>query len=111
MTASVKTIKRQLNVTSAVAVRIRAALAHGASGDHQAVDDALDKIDECLSGFGVEAISGNYVDRYYQNIVVLFVNMGDMYANTVIYETDTGRFILTTVGDWVEHNADWYGIP
>ena len=110
MTASVKTIKRQLNVTSAVAVRIRAALVHGASGGHQAVDDALDKIDECLSGFGVEAISGNYVNRYYQNIVALFVNVGETYTSTVIYETDTGRFILTTVGDWVERNADRYGV-
>jgi len=75
------------------------------------VDDALDFVNQTLNGHGVEAIRGDYhVDNYYYDIVALYVNMGDTYNSTILYETDNDRFLLTSWGDWVERNDRKYRI-
>jgi len=82
-----------------------------ARGDHDAVDRALDNANVAISGFGVEPINGDYhVDNYYFDIVALYVNTGDTYNGTVLYETDRERFLVTTMGDWVEQNERKYRI-
>jgi hypothetical protein len=74
-------------------------------------DAVLDYADHLLDAHGVEAVRGDYhVNGFYQDIVALYVNMGDTYTATLLYETDTGRFLVTTFGDWVEHNTKKYGI-
>lgn len=82
---------------------------HG--GAHDATDKILDFVNTFLKGHGVEAIRGNYqVNRYYYDIVALYVNFGDPYVPTLLYETDTGRWQLTNWGDWVERNGKKYEI-
>lgn len=82
-----------------------------AAGGRKSADAALDDADRRLEGHGVEAIRGDYhVDNYYYDIVALYVNMGDTYNGTILYETDTGRFLVTTMGDWVEQNERRYNI-
>jgi hypothetical protein len=71
----------------------------------------MDLANELLDGHGIEAIRGEYhVDNYYFDTVALYVNMGDTYNATLFYETDTGRFKVTTMGDWVEKNQRKYSI-
>lgn len=82
-----------------------------AAGDHDAVDRVLAELDAHMGGYGIEAIRGEYhVDNYYYDIVALYVNTGDTYNATVLYETEKERFLVTTMGDWVEHNDRRYRI-
>jgi hypothetical protein len=83
----------------------------GAPGREDRVDIALDAANAALNGHGVEAIRGDYqVDSYYRDIVALYVNMGDTYDATILYETEPERFTITAWGDWVEHNQRKYRI-
>ena len=69
---------------------------------HEDIDKAMDKANEILAGYGVEVIRGQYVNRYYGDINALFVNMGDTYAPTVIYDTEKEMFLVMSWGDLVE---------
>lgn len=81
--------------------------AHGSRG----VDNALEEVDKIIGGHGIEAIRGeSHRGGYYGDIVGLYVNMGDTYNATVVYDTETGKFELTTWGDWVEQHQDEYEI-
>ena len=42
--------------------------------------------------------------------MALYVNMGDSYAGTLLFNTITKKFSLTTWGDFAEKNAKRYGI-
>jgi len=59
---------------------------------------------ELLEGFGVEGlpIEGEHIDSYYYNIVADYVNMGDTYDTTVLKDNATGKFIVTSWGDFIE---------
>ena len=59
-------------------------------------------INEELGGFGVEVIRGRFVDSFYQDIQAEYANLGDTYDITILRDNETGRFHLTTFGDWVE---------
>lgn len=78
--------------------------------DPKATDHALDKINDLVGGYGVEAIEGNWHDRYYQNIVALYVNRGDTYVTTMLYDTVRGTWHVSSWGDFVEHYERKYGI-
>jgi hypothetical protein len=82
----------------------RLATAINAASNPKAVDRALDLADSLLGGFGVEAIrpEGEHVDNFYYNVRLLYVNQGDAYATTIVYDTKYGKFGITTWGDWVE---------
>lgn len=75
-----------------------------------AVDAILAEVDSAVGGHGVESTEGDWVDRYYQNIVLLYVNMGDTYTTTLAFDTNTTRFYVTSWGDWVERNGDKRGV-
>lgn len=78
---------------------------------HNEVDAALDYANTLVEGHGVEAIRGDYhVDGYYQDIVALYVNTGDTYSATILYDTERERYYATTFGDWVEKNQKRYSI-
>lgn len=61
-------------------------------------------LNEVLDGHGVEAIrvDAAWVDAYHHDVVGTFVNMGDAYAGTIVLDSETGEFIPTTWGDFVE---------
>jgi hypothetical protein len=67
------------------------------------VDEALEYANEILHAHGVEAIRGGGGEGgYYGSIVALYVNMGDTYAGTLLYDVDKERFYITSWGNWVE---------
>ena len=59
-------------------------------------------IDETLGTFGVEAIEGEWIDRYHHNIQATYCNTGDSYCPTVLLCHRRGRYLLTSWGDYVE---------
>lgn len=81
-----------------------------AEGDPDAVDAALDLADKMLEGHGVEAIGGKWVDGYYGDTVCLYVNMGDAYAATILYDTVKEKFYVGDYGTFVEVRGDRYGV-
>lgn len=64
----------------------------------------MEAINELTGGHGVEAIRGRYVSRYYQDIQAVYVNQGDTYDSTILLDNETGRYMLTSWGDWYERN-------
>lgn len=75
--------------------------------------DRLEVIDSLLGTYGTEAIRGNWQNGYWCDIVAVYCNTGDSYALTVMeVRTEFGgsRFIVTTVGDWIEKNSRKYGL-
>ena len=70
-------------------------------GSPSKASDNLEKIDKLIDGYGVEAInSEDYYTDYFTDAMAVYVNMGDTYASTVLFDTDEREFLLTTVGDW-----------
>lgn len=114
-TPSVKSLKEWLGLDDAQAKELKAALNrwHNAYGRDSAdeADEVLKLADHFMDAHGTEPIRGDYhVDGYYYDVVALYVNTGDAYSATLLYETEPERFILTTWGDWVEKNERKYRI-
>jgi len=99
---------KALGMTAAQARSIDSAITK--AGTPSAVDRVLDAANAALGGYGVEAIEGEWHDRYYQNIVALYVNMGDTYNTTILFDAVKGRFHVTSWGDWVERYGDELGV-
>lgn len=63
-------------------------------------------LDAVLEGCGVEAIRGREVDAYHGDVQAVYVNMGDTYATTILFDHETGRLRITSWGDWVERYGE-----
>lgn len=59
------------------------------------VDKGLAYIGKILCGYGTEHLGGR--DRS-----LLYVNMGDSYCPTVLFDVDNEHFIISSWGDFVE---------
>ncbi len=81
-----------------------------AEGGRDSVERAIKNVDVVIHGYGVEGIEGEWVNNYWGNTVGLYVNMGDTYNGTVIYDTIRQKFSVTTMGDWVEKYERKYRI-
>ena len=78
-------------------------------------DDRLEEINKLLEMHGTEAIRGDWQNGYWCDIVAAYANAGDTYDTTVIQvrgETryECSRFIVSSVGDFVERNQKRLGI-
>jgi hypothetical protein len=58
----------------------------------------------------VEALTHEsaYVNKYYYDIIGLYINFGDTYSPTVLYDTVNGEFLLTSWGDFYEVQSAAY---
>lgn len=71
------------------------------------IEVALQDANKLLRGHGIEAIHSDiYRSGYWSNIVAVYVNMGDTYNATVLYDVEANAFDITTYGDWVEQHQD-----
>lgn len=66
------------------------------------VDRCLDTCNQILKGYGVEETRDNNHSSYFQDIGLLYVNMGDAYVPTIIYDTRKSRFYVTCWEDIIE---------
>ena len=66
-------------------------------------EEAMEAINEALGGCGVEVLrADNEWDSYYGDIVAEYVNMGDTYDVTILYDINECKYEVTSWGDWVE---------
>ena len=60
-------------------------------------------LDSVLGGYGVEAAEGDeWVDSYYREHGLMYVNKGDTYSATVCFDADQQEFFVGSWGSWVE---------
>ncbi len=68
-------------------------------------EKGLEYINHFLGGYGVESIrDGNMWENYWTDHCAMYVNMSETYSRTILYETESGRFVFTSWGQWVEEN-------
>lgn len=77
---------------------------------HNRIDEALDAINNILGGYGVEATRDNDLTGYYGDIGLLYVNLGDTYAPTVVYDTRSDKWIIASWSDVVERNEKRFNV-
>lgn len=64
----------------------------------------MEALNELLQCCGVEAISveGEFIDSYNRDIVATYLNTGDTYSPTILYDNRNSVFKLTSWGDFYE---------
>lgn len=99
-----ETIKAGLNVDTPIAARIHAALRvckSSALDPPNAIRAALNKVDAILGGHGVEYIQSAQ-DTMYSAQGIEYVNMGDTYAATILFDHARDSFLVDSWGNIVE---------
>ena len=78
------------------------------TGSHDDVDNALEIANKMISGYRVEALEDydRWINSYYQNTIGIYVNKGDTYDTTIIYDTAEKKFIVGNFGDFIETYED-----
>jgi hypothetical protein len=68
------------------------------------VDNIMKFINDLIDGFGVERIKSDYyqVDNYWYYTIALFVNKGDTYDETIVFNTEDNEFSNESWGSWYE---------
>ena len=71
------------------------------------IDGVLHYANEKLECHGVEALNkpGYIHSPYWQDIVALYLNSGDCYSATLIFDIEEGALHLSTYADWLERNT------
>ena len=72
--------------------------------DVDALREAMNIANEALDGFGVETlrIEGGWTNSYWRDCVALYVNLGETYAPTIIYDITTDKFRVCSWGAFYE---------
>jgi len=75
----------------------------------------LEEINKLLKMHGTEAIRGEWQNGFWCDIVASYCNAGETYALTVIQvrgesRYDKSRFIVSSMGDFVEKNQEKFAI-
>lgn len=66
------------------------------------VDELMECANKLLLAYGIEAIySEIWRNGYWCNIQALYVNMGDPYIPTIVYDVGKSKFYLMCWGDYV----------
>lgn len=72
------------------------------NGTCDSQDDILMYCNNLMHGYGVEALRGQWRGGYWGDTEALYVNMGDTYTGTILYDVRTDKFVATSWGDFVE---------
>ncbi len=104
----VSTIRAAFDVNDHMAEAMR--LMMKSADNHDAVDKVLDCCNKILEGYGVEDIRGKDWVPYYLDIALLYVNMGDTYTPTIIYDCVKERWHCCSWGDIVESDPKRFEI-
>jgi tetrahydromethanopterin S-methyltransferase subunit G len=78
--------------------------------NYDEIDEALNDINEILKCYGVESIQDNDFYGYYCDIGILYVNTGETYDFTVLYDTRQERFLITSWGNIVESDEERFNV-
>jgi protein-L-isoaspartate O-methyltransferase len=68
------------------------------------VDDIMETANKLLDGYGVELLTDERGDwsSYYGYGVILYVNLGDTYETTLVYDIKKTTFLVTSWGDFYD---------
>jgi len=94
-TPSAKRLADDLGISSADAKTLKKKM------DAESVEDALAFADKAMNGFGVEYIASSE-DTMRTPDGLDYVNMGDTYDTTLVYDHGKGKYLITSWGDIVE---------
>ena len=83
---------------------------HGKSD--AAAEEALRLANAAMRAYGVEVLRGtlNTPGGFWSDAVLAYVNAGDPYYATVLYDTNRETFSIGGWGDWLEKNERRYGL-
>ncbi len=109
---SANTLQRQLGIDRPLALKLRRILdgrldpltVLGTSSATMYLKERDAKLEACnvlLEGHGIEAIRGEWQNGYWCDIKCVYINQGDTYAATILYDRDHG-WQVTSYGDWIE---------
>ena len=74
---------------------------------NEEISNLLDIFNENLGGYGVEVLrSSDFRKSYWGDIIALYVNMGETYETTILYDIDNEEFIKTSWGDFIENREN-----
>ena len=70
---------------------------------NKTVDDILERMNKALGGYGISPLTdeSEWISHYYQNIIGLYVDMGDSYRPTLIYDTGLCVWLIETEAGYV----------
>jgi hypothetical protein len=68
----------------------------------RSVNVAMDLVDRTIHGHGVEEVVGFKNSSSDMKTVGLYVNMGESYSSTIIYDCLANKFYIGTWADWIE---------
>lgn len=99
-----KTFKVTQKEAGIIDILLKNAVTARREGLHEVVDKNLKEVNDFINGFGVESVTAEdyQVDNYYYNIIALYINMGDTYDTTIVYDTENNEFEVSSWGDWFE---------
>jgi hypothetical protein len=68
------------------------------------LNEKMEALNELIDGHGIESsrMEGYYKNHYWSDCICLYVNQGDTYAITIIYDVVNDRIEFTSWGDWIE---------
>lgn len=67
-------------------------------------------LDAELGTYGTESLTGDRWERFYCDTVAVYLNAGDTYATTLVFDVPARRWTITSVGDFIESKGREYGI-
>ena len=97
---SIKTLSARLRCDSTIAGAIRHVLSRGPRSDAE-INDTLQTVSVLLQGYGVEYLPSRQ-DTHGKAAGLEYVNMGETYAATILYDCLHKRFICASWGDIME---------
>ncbi len=70
----------------------------------RAVSKILDELNRKYGGYGVETVLDYQNRPFYGDIALEYINMGDSYTSTIIYDVDKKEFAFDNIGEYTEKN-------
>lgn len=69
-----------------------------------AVMDILNNLSEKVGGYGVDDARDHQSRPFWGDVCLKYINMGDSYAKTIVYDIDNETFHAISVADYIEQN-------
>ena len=68
------------------------------------ITEQMEVLNELIDGFGIESIriEDYWYNNYWQDVIGVYVNLGDTYILTIIYNVIDEQFEFTSWGDFYE---------
>ncbi len=110
--ATAERLRDDLGITSGARELAGVLRAAERSSEARKAEDALDLVNDAMNAthggaFGVEVIRGHeYHGGFWGDAVAAYVNTGEAYNATVVYDVGRDTFYACSWGDWVE-DYEW----